>query len=96
MILAHEKSRAIVLHIQTNQLTLIAHNQEQDEAMETLPVQTEGSEHKIGLNASYLLDVLSHVKEGLLKLSFAQMDSSILVQSLHDDHYIYIIMPMKI
>lgn len=96
IILAHEKSRAVLLHIQEGQLTLIANNQEQEEAIETLEAQTEGDELKIGINASYLLDVLSHVDDGMLRISLSNTDSSILVGSLNDEHYQYIIMPMKI
>lgn len=94
-ILAHEKSRAILLHLQPGQLTLIANNQEQEEAIEILSAETEGEELKIGINASYLMDVLNHIEEGHLKLSFASTDSSILVELLNDNHYFYIIMPMK-
>ena len=96
IILAHEKSRAILLHIQPGQLTLVANNQEQEEAIETITAETQGDDLKIGINASYLLDVLNHVEEGLLRLSFSTMDSSILVESIKDEHYYYIIMPMKI
>lgn len=96
VILAHEKSRAVLMHIQSNQLTLIANNQEQEEAIEVLNAQTQGDELKIGINASYLLDVLSHVEEGPLRLSFLNMDSSILVESIQDEQYQYIIMPMRI
>lgn len=96
MILANEKSRAVLLHIQSGLLTLIANNQESEEAMETLTAETEGDELKIGINAGYLLDVISHINQGLLRLSFSNMDSSILVESLLDENYLYIIMPMKI
>ncbi len=96
VILAHEKSRAVLLHIQPDQLTLIANNQEQEEAIETLVAETHGDELKIGINASYLLDVLNHVSEGRLRISLATTDSSILVETLNDENYSYIIMPMKI
>ena len=96
IILAHEKSRAILLHIQEGLLTLVANNQEQEEAIETIPAETQGDEIKIGINANYLLDVLNHIGEGPLRLSLSNTDSSILVESLQDDHYLYIIMPMKI
>ena len=96
IILAHEKSRAVLLHIQSGQLTLIANNQDQEEAIESVPAETEGSELKIGINASYLLDVLNHIDEGLLKLSLSTTDSSILLESIQDPNYAYIIMPMKI
>jgi len=96
IILAHEKSRAVLLHIQQAQLTLVANNQEQEEAIESLEAQTQGEELKIGINASYLLDVLNHLPEGMLSLSMSTTESSMLVESLQDEHYQYIIMPMKI
>lgn len=96
MILAHEKSRAVILHIQQNQLTLIANNQEQEEAIESIEAETEGYELRIGVNASYLLDVLNFVQEGLVRLSMSTADSSILVESVADELYQYIIMPMRI
>ncbi len=96
IILAHEKSRAVMLHVQSGQLTLVSNNQEQEEAIESVEADTQGGEIKIGINASYLLDVLNHVQEGPLRLSMSTMESSILVESLNDQHYQYIIMPMKI
>jgi len=96
IILANEKSRAVLLHMQSGQLTLIANNQEQEEAIETLPAETEGGELKIGLNANYLLDVLNHIGSGQMRISMSTTDSSILVESIQDPHYSYIIMPMKI
>lgn len=96
IILANEKSRAILLHIQPGQLTLIANNQEQEEAIETVTAETQSDELKIGINANYLLDVINHMNEGMVRLSFANTDSSISVESLSDENYLYIIMPMKI
>lgn len=96
IILANEKSRAVLLHVQCDQLTLIANNQEQEEAIESVPAQVQGDELIIGINASYLLDVLNHVAEGPVRLSLSDIDTSILVESVNDEHYQYIIMPMKI
>jgi DNA polymerase-3 subunit beta len=96
IILANEKSRAVLLHVQADQLTLIANNQEQEEAIESVPAQTTGDELTIGINASYLLDVLNHVAEGSMRISLSNTDTSILVESVNDENYQYIIMPMKI
>lgn len=96
VILAHEKSKAVMLHLQPGLLTLIANNNEQEEAVESLTAETQGEELKIGLNATYLLDVLSHFGDGQIRLSLSNTDSSILVESLVNDNYQYIIMPMKI
>lgn len=96
VILAHEKSKAILLQLEPSQLTLIANNQEKEEAIESLEAETKGEGLKIGINATYLLDVLAILPEGKVELSFSTTDSSILVESPGDDHYQYIIMPMKI
>lgn len=96
IILAQEKTKAVTFHVQANQLTLIANNNEQEEAVETLEAQTSGDELKIGLNASYLLDVLNYFNEGEVKISLSQTDTSILIESVGNEQYQYIIMPMKI
>jgi DNA polymerase-3 subunit beta len=96
VILAHEKSRAVTLHLQTGSLTLIATNQEQEEAFETLEAHVEGNELKIAINANYLFDVLNFVSDGLVRLSMSTTDSSILIESLNDALYQYIIMPLKL
>lgn len=96
VILAHEKSKAVMLHMQAGQLTLIANNNDMEEAIETLAVETLGDDLKIGINATYLLDVLSHFSDGLIRISMSDTDSSILIESLTNSNYQYIIMPMKI
>lgn len=96
VILAHEKSKGVLFHIQANQLTLIANNQEQEEATDTIEAETLGEEIKIGLNAGYLLDVLNHFGDGKIRLSLSTTDSSILVEALAQENYQYILMPMKI
>lgn len=96
VILAQEKTKAVSLHLQPGQLTLIANNNEQEEAVETLEAQTTGTELKIGLNAAYLLDVLNHINEGEIRISMSNTESSILIESSANEQYQYIIMPMKI
>jgi DNA polymerase-3 subunit beta len=95
MILANEKLRAITLFIQPNQLTLIANNQQKEEAIEELIAQTEGGELEININASYLFDVLNYIEGDSIRLSFSDTNQSILVESILNPLYQYIIMPMK-
>lgn len=95
MILANEKLRAITLLIQPNQLTLIANNQQKEEAVEELLAQTEGDSLEININASYLFDVLNYIEGDSIRLSFSDTNQSILVESIIDPLYQYIIMPMK-
>jgi DNA polymerase-3 subunit beta len=96
IIVANEKLRAVVLRMEHQSLTLAASNKEQEEGEETLIAQTTGEPLTIGLNATYLLDVLNYFNEGMLRMEFGDAGSSILVQSLSDENYQYIIMPMKL
>ncbi len=96
IILANEKSKAVTLSLEDGVLTLIANNQEQEEAVESLEAVTEGGEIKIGLNASYLLDVLNFLSDGEVHLSMSSAENSILIESPAHEHYQYILMPMKI
>lgn len=96
IILANEKSRAVLMHLHDNTLTLVANNQEQEEASETLEATVDGEDLKIGINASYLLDVLNYMPDGAVRLSMSTTDRSVLVESLLDEQYQYIIMPMKL
>lgn len=95
-ILAHEKSRAVILEVANGELALIARNQEQEEAQEIIEATLDSTDISIGLNANYLLDVLSTLPEGPVKLSLSTPDSSILIESPLDSEYQYILMPMKI
>lgn len=95
-ILANEKYRAIQLAMTAQKLTIIASNQEQEEAVDELEVDTQGSPISIGVNASYLLDVLNNVPPGLVKLSLSEPTNSILITSPNQLIAKYVIMPLKI
>ena len=96
LILANEKSRGVLMQIQPEGLTLIAHNQEQEEAQESIAALIDSPVFKIGVNANYLHEVLHYLPDGMINLSMISEDKSILVQSLRNPDYQYIIMPMKI
>ena len=95
-ILANEKYRAITLDISERKLVMNAINKEQEEAVEELEVDTQGEGISIGVNASYIIDVLNTVPPGLVKLSFSEPDKSILLESLNLPIASYVIMPLKI
>lgn len=95
-ILANEKTHGVLLNIQPGSLILVAKNQEQEEANEQLEATVDGQSLKIGINADYLLDVLNYFPDGLVRLSMSTTEQSILVESLSNENYQYIIMPMKL
>lgn len=95
-ILAHEKTKAIALAVHEDRVSLIANNQQQEEASEDVEASIDGATLKIGMNAAYILDALNHIPEGLMRLSMESADSSILLESLANENFQYVIMPMKL
>lgn len=95
-ILANEKYRSVTLSLSDRKLIIDAVNKEQEEAIEELEVDTQGDPISIGVNASYILDVLNSIPPGLVKLSLSEPNRSILIESSSLPIAKYIIMPMKI
>lgn len=95
-ILANEKYRAVTLNMSERKLVIDAVNKEQEEAVEELEVDTQGEDISIGVNASYILDVLNSIPPGLVKVSLSEPNRSILLESSVLPIAKYIIMPMKI
>ena len=96
-ILSNEKYRGVRLNIDKDLLQVFANNPEQEEAEESLPVKYEGEPLEIGFNVSYLLDVLSVTHSTNIRVSFADSNSSILLEEIaeHPDS-IYVVMPMRL
>lgn len=96
LIIAIDKSRPVILEVSSHQLSLLAQNQEKEQAVENMPATVDGAPLRIGINPYYLLDVLSIFSDGLVRLSLSTPDSSVLVETLKDENYQYILMPMKL
>lgn len=96
-ILSNEKYRGVRLIVDNDLLQVFANNPEQEEAEESLPVKYEGESLEIGFNVSYLLDVLSVTDSTNIRVSFADANSSILIEEIaeHPDS-IYVVMPMRL
>lgn len=95
-ILSNEKYRGIRLVLNQNNLRLISTNTEQEEAEEELEIVYGGDSIDIGFNVTYMIDVLNNVNTENIMFSFADANSSCLVTVPGDDHYKYVVMPMRI
>lgn len=94
-ILSNEKYRGVRLSLATGSLRVTAHNPEQEEAFEELPVEYAGEEMEIGFNVSYLLDAISAVRSGDLVLGLNDADSSGTIRS-ETGPGVYVVMPMRL
>lgn len=95
-ILANAKLKGICLQLRKDLVKIIAHNTEQDQAEEEIPAVYQGSDLDIGLNVTYLLDVINVTPTTDLRLSFYDANSSVLIEEQSDTNNCYIIMPMRV
>ena len=95
-ILSNEKYRGIRLIIKTNELTIQAHNPEQEKAEESIAIEYEGNDIEIGFNVTYLIDALNVVGSDEVILSVVDNNSSCLISDPEDETSKFVIMPMRL
>ncbi|CCD29411.1 DNA polymerase III, beta subunit [Candidatus Glomeribacter gigasporarum BEG34] len=95
-ILTSDKFKGVRCLIAPGQLKIISNNAENEEAQEELDIDYAGESADIGLNVSYLLDVLTHVKAETVRFSFADASASVLLTLTDNENFKYVVMPMRI
>jgi DNA polymerase-3 subunit beta len=95
-ILSNEKFRGIRLHLDNNQLRIVANNPEQEEAEVMLDLDYTGAGFEIGFNAAYLLDAVSAIGTDDIRWSFNDADSGMLIEPQGAGDSLYVVMPMRL
>lgn len=94
-ILANEKTKGVRLAFDNNSLCLMANNPEQERSEEVIDVEYPAQAFEIGVNASYLLDVLNHTKTENVVLVFKDSNSTIRLFPT-DETALHCVMPMRL
>ena len=95
-ILSNEKYRGVKLEISPGQLRIVAHNPEQEEAVEEIEAQTTVDGLSIGFNVTYLLDALSALREEQVSLNLRDANSSALVREAGHSRSRHVVMPLRL
>jgi DNA polymerase-3 subunit beta len=95
-ILTTDKFKGIRCSLKNNLLLVQSTNAEQEEAQEEIETVYSGDEIDIGFNVTYLLDVLSNVKNEEIQLSLGDSNSSALINIPDNENFKYVVMPMRI
>jgi DNA polymerase III subunit beta len=95
-ILTNEKFRGVRLVLADNSLKIMAANAEQEEAQEELEVAYQGDPLDVGFNVGYLLDVLNNTTVENIEWGFNDANSSALLMIPGNEHFKYVVMPMRI
>ncbi len=95
-ILSNEKYRGVRLELSPGKLRIVAHNPEQEEAVEEVEAETHVSDLAVGFNVGYLLDALAALRGDKARLSLRDAQSSCLVQEQDDEHSRHVVMPLRL
>ena len=95
-ILSNEKYRGIRFQFMPGILGLLAHNPEQEEAQDEMPIDYNGEELVIGFNVGYLLEVLNVIESENVKMHLSDSNSSCLIKDDLSSNSRYVIMPMRL
>jgi DNA polymerase III subunit beta len=95
-LLADEKSKMVRFEIQKGNLILVSDNTDLGAAHEEMPIEYEGAEVSIGLNAKYVLDILNVIESDTVILNLKDQNHSCLFTVTDDDQYKSIVMPMRL
>jgi len=95
---ADERSRAVRLRLDKDELKLSASSTETGESEDSIEVAYNGDAMSIGFNAQYLLDFIKAVGSGEVKVELkdAQSAGQLRPAESEDYKYRYIVMPMRI
>ena len=97
-LLSNERSRAVKFHIDKGKVDVTSSSPELGEALETLPVDYNGSSMQICFNAQYVLDFLSAVSTDVVALELKDEVSQAVMAPVGAEgyDYTYVIMPMRV
>jgi DNA polymerase III subunit beta len=95
-ILTSDKFKGVRLNIDPGTLRVASNNAEQEEAVDELDIDYGGDSIEIGFNVTYLIDVLTNMEQDMVKVELSDSNSSALITIPDNQHFKYVVMPMRI
>lgn len=95
-ILSNEKYRGVRLEFESGKIRIIAHNPQQEEAVDEVEAEHEVNSLSMGFNVTYLMDALQSLESEKVKMLLRDANSSCLLTELESERYRHVIMPLKL
>ena len=95
-ILSNEKYRGVRLELQPTEMRIVAHNPEQEEAVEVVEVETDIDQLAVGFNVNYMLEALGSLDGEMVSLCFKDANSSCLAKAPDSESSRHVIMPLRL
>ncbi|MBK9494560.1 MAG: DNA polymerase III subunit beta [Alphaproteobacteria bacterium ADurb.BinA280] len=96
VILSNEKYRGVRFEFDPGVMRVVAHNPEQEEAVEEIEAKTQIAALSIGFNASYVLDALGALSGDEVLLMLRDAGSSVLLREVDHSLVRHVVMPMRL
>ncbi len=95
-ILSNEKYRGVRLELEPGKMRIVAHNPEQEEAIEEVEVESDIDKLAVGFNVNYLLDALNALDGDDVMLCFKDANSSCLTRVPSSEKARHVVMPLRL
>ena len=94
-LLVENKSRKILLHVETNRLLVSAEETEIGKASEEIDCEYDGPDVVLALNYVYMLDPLREFETENVSIEFSELDKAMTLKPFPETDHLHIIMPMQ-
>ena len=84
------------LEISKGEMRIVAHNPEQEEAVEEIEADTSVDGLAVGFNVTYLQDALSALRGETVRIGLRDANSSALLREAENDRCQHVVMPLRL
>jgi len=95
-ILSNEKYKGVRLEAEGSNIKIIAHNPQQEEAVEEIEAEFNFDRLAVGFNVTYLLDALMAIDTETVSMELKDANSSCLISAPDSDVNRHVVMPLKL
>ena len=95
-IMTSDKFKGVRLNVEPGMLRVASSNAEQEEAVDELDIDYGGDAIEIGFNVTYLIDALQNMSQDMVRIELSDGNSSALLTIPDNEHFKYVVMPMRI
>ena len=95
-ILSNEKYKGVRLEADGSNIKIIAHNPQQEEAVEEIEAEFNFERLAVGFNVTYLLDALMAIDTDKVSMELKDANSSCLISAPDSDVNRHVVMPLKL
>lgn len=95
-IFSSEKTKSVKISLSKNELELSSASPEVGEGKDSIMIEYSGEPFEIGFNSRYIMDVLEAVGENVVVFGISDELSPAVIMPESGNHYINVIMPMRV